>query len=80
MQSQAHHTEPGENNLPAPENTTDNINSQSSRKSEPITQIQKDSVLTSQDLPDKRLLYGFTLVILSAFLLVTAIYYKVINP
>lgn len=50
-----------------------------SRKSEPITQVQKDHVITDEDLPDPRLI-GFALVVLTAFLFVAAIYYRIINP
>ena len=50
------------------------------RKSEPITQIQRDSVITDQDIPDLKFRVGVTLVILIIFLFVAAIYYGIINP
>ena len=50
------------------------------RKSEPITQIQRDSVITDQDIPDVKFRVGVTLVILIIFLFVAAIYYGIINP
>ncbi|MCG6137555.1 MAG: hypothetical protein MET45_23465 [Nostoc sp. LLA-1] len=68
------------NNITSTENTFDEINAQNPSKSEPMTQIQKDNVITSQDLRYKGLFYGFILVILTAFLFVAAIYYGIINP
>lgn len=69
-----------ENNLPVVEDTPNYINPQEPGKSEPMTQVQSDSVITNQDLPDPRVRYGFTVVILAAFLFVVAIYYGIINP
>ncbi|MBD2493674.1 hypothetical protein [Nostoc sp. FACHB-280] len=80
MQSPANSTNKTANNHLSVETTPNYIHSQNNSKSEPVTQIQKDSVITRQDLPDKRVRYAFTLVILSAFLFVIAIYYGIINP
>jgi cytochrome oxidase assembly protein ShyY1 len=80
MQSQESQTTETENNVPLTENEPEYINPQKSSQSEPITQIQRDSILTNQDLPDPRLRYGLTLVILTVFLFVVAIYYGIINP
>ncbi|MBC1224006.1 hypothetical protein GNF10_18450 [Nostoc sp. UCD121] len=69
-----------ENNVPLPENTPNEMNPQEPDKSEQMTQVQRDSVITNQDLPDPRVRYGFTLVILATLLFVIAIYYGIINP
>jgi hypothetical protein len=53
---------------------------QNTSEYQPRTQVQKDNIITDHDLPYKRLFYGFTLVILTAFLFVAAIYYGIINP
>ena len=68
-----------ENNLTLAENELDEMKVTIPQKSEPITQVQKDSVITGEDLPDPRLI-AFVLVILMAFLFVVAIYYGIINP
>ncbi|MCC2693435.1 hypothetical protein [Nodularia sp. LEGE 04288] len=68
------------NNIPSIENTPAQINYQNPSKSQPMTQLQKDNVRTNQYSPYKRLVYGFILVILTAFLFVAAIYYGIINP
>lgn len=62
------------------ENTPDYMNPQPPGKSEPVTQIQKDNVITSKDLPSRRVRYGLPLLILAILLFVTAIYYGIINP
>ncbi|QSJ20740.1 hypothetical protein JYQ62_11170 [Nostoc sp. UHCC 0702] len=56
-------TQTQKRDISSPENTPAYINPKNPSKSEDITQVQKDSVITSQDLPDKRLHYGFTLVL-----------------
>ncbi|WP_341530269.1 hypothetical protein WKK05_13830 [Nostoc sp. UHCC 0302] len=80
MQSQESQTRNPENNVPLGKNTPEYMNPKKPSKSESKTQVQKDSVITSQDLPDPRLRYGFTLVILTIFLFIIAIYYGIINP
>ncbi|MCC5652262.1 hypothetical protein LC609_21040 [Nostoc sp. XA013] len=80
MKSQETQNTRTENNLPVEEDTPDYINTQEPGKSEPMTQVQSDSVITNQDLPDPRVRYGFTLVIVGAVLFVVAIYYGIINP
>lgn len=62
------------------ENTPDYMNPQKPRKSEPVTQVQIDNVITSKDLPSRRVRYGLPLFILAIFLFVTALYYGIINP
>ncbi|MGJ5632578.1 hypothetical protein [Nostoc sp. CALU 1950] len=69
-----------ENNFPLPENTANEMNPQEPDKSEQMTQVQRDNVITNQDLPNPLVRYGFTLVILATFLFVVAIYYGIINP
>lgn len=80
MQSKATQTEEIANNILSTENKPDGINYEKQSQSETLTQVQKDNVITSQDLPNKPIRYGFTLLILSAFLFVIAIYYGIINP
>jgi cytochrome oxidase assembly protein ShyY1 len=80
MQSQESQARNPENNVPLEKNTPEYMNLEKPSKSESKTQVQKDSVITSQDLPDPRLRYSFTLVILTIFLFVIAIYYGIINP
>ncbi|MFN6561287.1 MAG: hypothetical protein RMY28_016045 [Nostoc sp. ChiSLP01] len=62
------------------ENKPEHLNVQGTGKSEPITQVQKNNVLTNRDLPNPLTRYGFTLVILATLLFVVAIYYGIINP
>ncbi|MDZ8107541.1 MAG: hypothetical protein RM338_18240 [Nostoc sp. DedQUE12a] len=62
------------------ENKPENLNVQTRRKSEPITQVQRNNVITNQDLPNPLVRYGFPLVILATFFFVVAIYYGIINP
>ncbi|MBG1241943.1 hypothetical protein [Nostoc sp. NZL] len=80
MKSQETQNTTTENNLTVAEDTPNYINPKESGKSEPMTQVQSDNVITNQDLPDPRVRYGFTLIILAAFLFVVAIYYGIINP
>lgn len=67
-------------NIPSTEKSLDYPNPQNTSKSQPMTQVQKDNIITDQDLPYKQLIYGFTLVTLTAFLFVAALYYGIINP
>ncbi|WP_414572529.1 hypothetical protein [Nostoc sp. CCY 9925] len=62
------------------ENKPENLNVQGTGKSEPITQVQRNNVITNRDLPNPLVRYGFTLVILATFLFFVAIYYGIINP
>ncbi|MBD2679375.1 MULTISPECIES: hypothetical protein [Nostoc] len=62
------------------ENKPENFNVQTTSKSEPITQVQRNNVITNQDLPNPLVRYGFPLLILATFLFVVAIYYGIINP
>jgi hypothetical protein len=81
MQSQETQEKKTENNnVSLVDNTPDYINPQESGKSEPLTQVQKDSVITNRDLPNPLFRYAFTAVIVGSFLFVVAIYYGIINP
>lgn len=62
------------------ENKPENTNLQGTEKSEPITQVQRNNVITDRDLPNPLVRYGFAVVILATFLFVVAIYYGIINP
>ncbi|BAY12578.1 hypothetical protein [Calothrix sp. NIES-2098] len=62
------------------ENKPDHMNTENPSKSEPMTQVQKDNVINSKDLPDRQFSFGFPLLILAIFLFVAAIYYGIINP
>ncbi|MBD1923764.1 hypothetical protein H6F77_22240 [Microcoleus sp. FACHB-831] len=60
--------------------TTETPNKKSEDKnSEPITQVQRDSVITREDLPAKPFRIGVTLVTLGALLLFFAFYFGIIN-
>ncbi len=69
-----------ENNYSDIENTPDYMNPQKPGKSEPVTQVQADNVITNKDLPDRRVRYGLPVLIFAIFLFVAAIYYGIINP
>lgn len=79
MQFQDNQTTETENNLPLAEKELDEMKTTQTAESEPITQVQKESIITAEDLPDPRFI-GFAVVILTAFLFVAAIYYGIINP
>lgn len=49
-------------------------------KSEPITKVQADSVLTRQQLPNLAFRISVSLVLLVLLLFVAALYYGTINP
>jgi len=71
--------DPASRNPPALANdTTSHINLAS--KSEPITQVQADSVLTREQLPDVRLRITLGTIALVTLLFVAALYYGIINP
>lgn len=63
---------------PKSSDTTSHHNPQS--KSEPMTQVQADSVLTRQQLPNLGFRISVTLVLLISFLFFAALYYGIINP
>ncbi|MBN3958075.1 hypothetical protein [Nostoc sp. NMS8] len=80
MKSQETQNKITENNVSLPENPPNDMNAQEPDKFEQITQVQKDNVITNQDLPNPLVRYGFTVVILATFLFVVALYYGIINP
>lgn len=49
-------------------------------KSEPMTQVQADSVLTREQLPNVGFRIGVSLVLLVLLLFVASLYYGIINP
>lgn len=53
---------------------------QKSGNSEPVTQVQRESVITREDVPNPIFRLGVTLVVVVPLLLVAAIYYGVIHP
>lgn len=63
---------------PLSNDTTSHINPAS--KSEPMTQVQADNVLTREQLPDPRLRITLTVVTLAILLFVAALYFGIINP
>ncbi|BAY30045.1 hypothetical protein NIES2107_18890 [Nostoc carneum NIES-2107] len=80
MKSQDNPSIREENNYSAAENTPDYMNSQKPGQSEPVTQIQKENVITGEDLPNRRFRYGFPLIMLAILVFVAALYYGIINP
>jgi hypothetical protein len=66
------------NTPPKSKDTTLHINPKS--KSEPMTQVQADSVLTREQVPNVWFRIGVSLVLLVPLLCVAAIYYGIINP
>ncbi|MFH7026619.1 MAG: hypothetical protein ACHBN1_14700 [Heteroscytonema crispum UTEX LB 1556] len=82
MESTENQTKETENNVSLVEKTTEAgyMNIKKTKKSEPITQVQRESVITNKDLPNPLFRYGFTLFIVAIVLSVIAIYYGIINP
>ncbi|MBW4564339.1 MAG: hypothetical protein KME32_24995 [Mojavia pulchra JT2-VF2] len=68
-----------ENIISLTENTGGYKNHKKTRKVEPISQVQRDNVITDKDELPSIFRNAFILVIL-AILLVAAIYYRIINP
>jgi|GEM_PF-4249482 len=60
--------------------STVNAQAPEDKNSEPITQVQRDSVITSEDLPPKSLRIGVTLTALVALLGFAALYFGIIHP
>lgn len=60
--------------------STANAQAPEDGNSEPITQVQRDSVLTSEDMPPKSLRIGVTLTALAALLGFAALYFGIIHP
>jgi hypothetical protein len=58
---------------------TPNTQKSENKNSEPITQVQRDSVITREDMPAKPFRIGVTLVTLGSLLLFFAFYFGIIN-
>ncbi|MDZ8187374.1 MAG: hypothetical protein RMX96_21315 [Nostoc sp. ChiSLP02] len=80
MKSQENQNTRAKNNISVADNMSENINPQETTESEPVTQVQKDNVITNRDLPNPLVRYAFTGIILASLLIVIAIYYGIINP
>jgi len=81
------HIDPSETARPDPasrtppalaNDTTSHINP--GAKSEPITQVQADNVLTREQLPNARFRITLSIVTLVILLFVAALYFGIINP
>ncbi|MBD2432036.1 hypothetical protein CEN44_18145 [Fischerella muscicola CCMEE 5323] len=79
MELQETQTQKTGNNLPVVENIPNYKNSEQIKESGSITQVKTENVTINKDLPDPRLIIGFTLIVAS-LLFVAAIYYGIINP
>ncbi|WP_315790280.1 hypothetical protein [Fischerella sp. JS2] len=79
MELQETQTQKTGNNVSLAENITNYRNSEQTKESESVTSLQTENVTINQDLPDPRLIIGFTLIVAS-LLFVAAIYYGIINP
>ena len=75
MKSKETQTTKIETTAPLSKDTTSDI----TPKSEPMTQVQADSVLTRQQLPNLAFRIGVTLATLLIFLFFAALYYGIIN-
>jgi hypothetical protein len=63
---------------PKSKDTTRHIDPKS--KTEPMTQVQADNVLTREQVPNVWFRSGVSLVLLVLLLFVAALYYGIINP
>jgi len=75
MKSKETQTTKIETTPPLSKDTTSDI----TPKSEPMTQVQADSVLTRQQLPNLAFRIGVTLATVVIFLFFAALYYGIIN-
>jgi cytochrome oxidase assembly protein ShyY1 len=82
MESTENQTKETDNNVSLAKKRTElgYMNIKKRKKSQPITQVQKESVITNEDLPNPLFHYGFTFFIVAIVLSVFAIYYGIINP
>ncbi|MBW4565344.1 MAG: hypothetical protein KME32_30515 [Mojavia pulchra JT2-VF2] len=78
MQSPETQTTNFESTAPLSKDTTSDIKHES--KTEPMTQVQADSVLTREQLPNKGFRIALTLVTSVILLSVAAIYFGIIHP
>jgi hypothetical protein len=77
MESQATQVEKYGTTAPLSKDTP---NSKPKTKSEPMTQVQANSVLTREQLPNVGFRIIVSLVLLVLLLFVAALYYGIINP
>jgi hypothetical protein len=79
MELQETQTQKTGNNVPLTENIPEQMNPEQTKESKSIIPVQTENITTNKDLPDPRLIIGFTLIVAS-LLFVAAIYYGIINP
>ncbi|MBD1928487.1 hypothetical protein H6F74_19865 [Trichocoleus sp. FACHB-90] len=60
-------------------NTARDLVKPEDKNSDPITQVQRDSVITSEDLPPKPFRISITLISLLLLLLFAGFYFGIIN-
>jgi hypothetical protein len=60
-------------------NTARDLVKPEDKNSDPITQVQRDSVITSEDLPPKAFRISLTLATLAILLLFFGFYFGIIN-
>jgi len=77
MKSDESQTPKTENNVPIAQNTTSAHNPAS--KSEPLTQVQADSVITRKDIPNLSFRITVTAIAIAIILFVIGTYYGIIN-
>ena len=78
MESQETRTKQLGATAPRSKDTTSHINPKS--KTEPMTQVQADSVLTRQQIPNVWFRISVSSVLLALLLFVGGLYYGIINP
>lgn len=78
MKSQEIQTTNPKTTAPLSSDTTSHRNPKS--KTEPMTQIQADSILTREQLPGLAFRIAVNVVILAILLFVASLYYGIINP
>lgn len=81
MDYQEAHGKPEENvTYPQSEPSFMSAKNSKSQQPEPVTPVQRESVITREDVPNPIFRFGVTLALLTPLLVVTAIYYGIINP
>lgn len=79
MDNLASQTKP-EENVTYPQDTPSYMHVRKPEHKEPVAPVQRESVITREDVPNPLFRFGVTLALLTPLLLVAAIYYGVINP
>ncbi|AFZ31461.1 hypothetical protein Glo7428_2969 [Gloeocapsa sp. PCC 7428] len=77
MKSDESQTPRTENNIPLSTNTTSHYNPAS--KSEPLTQVQAESVITREDIPNLGFRITVTAIAIGIILFIIGTYYGIIN-